>query len=95
MQTLTAGTTSHLLSGSKYQGAWELAEVASADTNGWQQIKSTDGATWFTRPEDAFATEAEARTEAKARRQPRRQRQTAYGDMAQLAAFTGTAKVYR
>jgi len=79
---LIAGRTVHVLRGSKYAGAWELAEVGEADENGYRQIIDTRKRSWFARDEDAFATEADAKAEAKARRAPRRPRQEAplYGD---------------
>ena len=105
MQTLAAGTTVHLLSASKYHGKYRLIEVAAPDANGWQHIKAakfwsvknhagqvhsgTSVIEWHTRTDDAFATEADARSEAKARRQPRRQRMSGYGDFGQLGAFLG------
>jgi hypothetical protein len=89
MHTLTPGTTVHLLRGSKYAGAWELAEVGEPDANGWQHLRTVDHGPmtvreWYSRPEDAFASEAEARAEGRNRRAPRRQRQIA-GEWGQAA----------
>lgn len=90
---LVAGATVHLLRGSKYAGCWTLATVGEPDAHGWRAITGTDRCEWFTRGEDAFATEADARAAAKARRKPRSPKtaQPLYGDFAQLARLNGIA----
>lgn len=83
-------STYHVLRNTKYAGGgWTIAGPA---TDGWVPIKR-DGAAWFARPCDLFATEAEARTEGTARRKPRQGRthRSLYGDYAQLAALHGIA----
>lgn len=88
--TLTAGTTVHLLRGTKYAGAWALTAVEPIRADGYHRIYAGK-VEWFTRPEDAYATEADAKAAARARRQPRTPKRTPvlYGDHAQLAALYG------
>ena len=93
--TEIAGTTVHIARGAKYAGAFEVAEATEAG-DGWIAIRFRPAGMdiearceWFTRPEDTFATEAEARECARSRRQPRRRRPALYGDFGWLAAFSG------
>lgn len=84
--------TVHIARGAKYAGAFEIVHAEEV-ANGWVSIRhGQDGrCEWFTRPEDTFATETEARECAKSRRQPRRQRVGLYGDFRMLAMFSGIA----
>jgi hypothetical protein len=66
------GQTIHMLRGSKYAGVMTVDSVEDAG-QGWYWLRGSCCQT-SARPEDVFATEAEARTEGRARRQPRRQR---------------------
>lgn len=81
-------TTYHALRGTKYAGGGWTIDGAEAD--GWLPIRR-DGAAWFARPVDLFATEAEARAEASGRRKPRQARtpRPLYGDYAHLAMLVG------
>lgn len=99
---ITPGSIVHLLRGTKYAGAWEISTVGPANADGFRAITSTDGASWFTRDQDAFATEGEARSAAKARRKPRQARtpQPLYGDFATVAMLNrisvdGTGRIVR
>lgn len=85
-----AGDTVHILRGSKYAGAWTLTADPVLRPDGWLEIRG-NGAQWFARPCDLFATEVDARTEAKARRRPRTPRTgtTLYGDYATIAMLNG------
>lgn len=84
------GQTTHVLRGSKYMGAFEIAEIVS-ETDGWVQFKTTDRVTYSAQPGDMFTTEAAAKAEGKSRRKPRQARtpQPLYGDFAMLAMFSG------
>lgn len=86
---LVAGATVHLLSGTRYLGRFDALRSVGEPERGYRLVTSADGAQVYTRPEDAFATEADARAAAKARRQPRQTRQPnyGYGDGATLAMF--------
>jgi hypothetical protein len=86
-------TTYHALRGTKYSGGgWTPTGATQTTSDGaeWLEIKA-DGATWFARACDLFATETQARAEARSRRAPRQVRtpQPLYGDFAQLAALNG------
>lgn len=82
--------TVYIVRGAKYVGAFDVVHAEEV-ADGWVSIRyGNDGrCEWFARPEDTFATEAEARECARSRRQPRRQRPALYGDFAMLAAFSG------
>lgn len=88
---ITAGSTLHLLRGTKYAGAWNLTAVGTPDANGWVSITDDRNRSWFTRQDDAFATESDARSEAKNRRKPRQARtpRPLYGDGAVMAMVMG------
>ena len=82
-------TTYHAIRGTKYQGAgWT---ITGPEVDGWLPIRTADGVSYFARPCDLFATEAEARAETAARRKPRQPRtpRPLYGDYAQLAQLLG------
>lgn len=87
---LLPGATVHLIRGTKYHGPVTLTTVGEPDTDGWRPI-TAGRVEWFTRDEDAYTTEADARAAAKARRQPRQPKRPAvlYGDWGQLAALNG------